>query len=139
ESGLSFWILLTTLIIAGVTGDALNYKIGRGLYHKYGEKIFGKEIIDERKGMLKFIKVEHLEKTQDFYAKHGGKTIIFARFMPIIRTFAPFVAGLSSMSYAQFAYFNVVGAVAWISSFLLLGYFFGSLPAIKSNFHLVIL
>ncbi|HTE32514.1 MAG TPA: VTT domain-containing protein, partial [Chryseolinea sp.] len=79
-----------------------------------------------------------LNKTQAFYEKHGGKTIIYARFIPIIRTFAPFVAGIGTMTYGKFAAFNVVGGIAWVTSFLFIGYFFGGLPVIKSNFTYVI-
>ncbi|RYZ47676.1 MAG: hypothetical protein EOO14_23205, partial [Chitinophagaceae bacterium] len=89
-------------------------------------------------GRYKLLKKEYLEKTQAFYNKHGGKTIIYARFIPIIRTFAPFVAGVGTMSYSRFAYYNIIGAVLWVAGFLLLGYFFGGLPIIKSNFTFVI-
>ena len=126
ESGLSIVLMCGLLIIAAVLGDLVNYHVGRFI----GVKAFS--------GKYKFLKVEYLMKTQHFYEKHGGKTIIYARFIPIIRTFAPFVAGIGTMSYAKFASFNIVGGAGWVWSFLLLGYFFGGLPVIKENFTLVI-
>jgi len=126
ETGMSILFLLALLCIAAVLGDLVNYHIGKAV----GHRAFS--------GKYKLLKVEYLEKTQQFYYKHGGKTIIYARFIPIIRTFAPFVAGIGTMSYAKFASFNVVGGVAWVSSFLLLGYFFGGLPVIKENFTYVV-
>ncbi|MBF7682611.1 DedA family protein [Acinetobacter sp. B5B] len=119
--------LIILLCIAAILGDTLNYHIGRYI----GPRVFE---MDSR-----FIKKEHLIKTQAFFEKHGGKTIIFARFLPFFRTFAPFVAGASSMNYRYFLMFNVVGAILWISSFIILGYFFGNLPVVKDNFtHLII-
>lgn len=126
ETGLSIWFLLVLLCIAAVLGDLVNYHIGKAV----GYRAFS--------GKYKLLKVEYLEKTQAFYNKHGGKTIIYARFIPIVRTFAPFVAGIGTMSYAKFASFNVIGGIAWVSSFLLLGYFFGGLPVIKDNFTYVV-
>ena len=126
ESGLSIVALCGLLMVAAVLGDLMNYHIGKFI----GVKAFS--------GRYRFLKVEYLLKTQEFYEKHGGKTIIYARFIPIIRTFAPFVAGIGTMSYGKFASFNVVGGVAWVFSFLMLGYFFGGLPVIKDNFTLVI-
>ncbi len=126
ESGLSIVVLCGLLMLAAVLGDMVNYHIGRFI----GVKAFS--------GKYKLLKVEYLVKTQHFYEKHGGKTIIYARFIPIIRTFAPFVAGIGTMSYGKFASFNVVGGIAWVFSFLMLGYFFGGLPIIKDNFTFVI-
>jgi membrane-associated protein len=126
DSGLNILILCGLLMIAAVLGDMVNYHVGRFI----GVKAFS--------GKYKLLKVEYLVKTQHFYEKHGGKTIIYARFIPIIRTFAPFVAGIGTMSYGKFASFNVVGGIGWVGSFLLLGYFFGGLPVIKDNFTLVI-
>lgn len=126
ESGLSILLMCGLLMIAAVLGDLVNYHVGRFI----GVKAFS--------GKYTFLKVEYLLRTQHFYEKHGGKTIIYARFIPIIRTFAPFVAGIGTMSYGKFASFNVVGGVAWVCSFLLMGYFFGGLPVIKDNFTLVI-
>lgn len=119
--------IIVLLIVAGVLGDATNYAIG----HYVGPKVFN------RKDSFWFHQ-EHLARTQKFYEKYGGKTIIFARFIPIIRTFAPFVAGIGKMKYRQFAAFNVIGGILWVVSFTLGGYFFGNIPAIKSNFHYVI-
>ncbi|NQW28881.1 MAG: DedA family protein [Ignavibacteria bacterium] len=119
--------LIALLIIAAVLGDALNYTIGNRL----GAALF--------KGKLgRFIKQEHIDRTHAFYEKHGGKTIIIARFMPIIRTFAPFVAGIGKMSYRKFFVYNVVGAVAWVIGFIELGYLFGNQPFVKKYFTLVI-
>ena len=118
--------LSVLLFIAAVMGDSLNYQIG----HYIGPRVFNLK--------SRFINREHLLKTQAFFEKHGGKTIIFARFMPIIRTFTPFIAGVGSMKYSRFLMFNMVGGGAWILSFIWLGYFFGNLPVIKDNFTYVI-
>jgi membrane-associated protein len=126
ESGLNIVLTAVILIIAAILGDLVNYHIGKYI----GPKAFS--------GKYRFLKKEYLQRTQDFYYKHGGKTIIYARFIPIIRTFAPFVAGIGTMSYLRFATYNVVGGIAWIVSFLLLGYYFGGLPVIKDNFTYVI-
>jgi len=126
ESNLSIVLTLVLLIVAAILGDLVNYHIGKFI----GPKAFS--------GKYKFLKKEYLEKTQAFYYKHGGKTIIYARFIPIIRTFAPFVAGIGTMSYLRFATYNVVGGIAWVTSFLMIGYFFGGLPVIKNNFTYVI-
>jgi len=126
ESGLNLILMAVLLIIAAILGDLLNYHVGRYI----GPKAFS--------GKIKFLKREYLEKTQIFYDKHGGKTIIYARFIPIIRTFAPFVAGIGTMSYLKFASYNVTGAILWVVSFLLIGFFFGGLPLIKDNFTYVI-
>jgi membrane-associated protein len=120
--------LFGLLTIAGVLGDAVNYGVG----HYLGPRVFQFE--DSR-----FFRKEYLERTHRFYEKHGGKTIIIARFMPIIRTFAPFVAGVGSMTYRRFAVYNVTGAVLWVGSFVFGGYLFGNIPAVKRNFTLVIL
>jgi membrane-associated protein len=127
ESGLSIFVMWALLAVAAVFGDLVNYHVG---------KFIGVRAFNTR---YRFLKQEYLIKTHEFYEKHGGKTIIYARFIPIVRTFAPFVAGIGTMSYLKFASFNVIGGVAWISSFLLLGYFFGGFPVIKNNFTLVVL
>ncbi len=114
------------LIIAAILGDAVNYAIGR----KIGVRVF-------REGS-RFFKKEHLDRTHAFYEKHGGKTIILARFIPIVRTFAPFVAGVGQMSYRKFALYNVAGAIAWVSIFVWAGWKFGQTPFIQRNFHYVI-
>lgn len=126
ESGLSIVVMCGLLMMAAVLGDMVNYHVGRFM----GVKAFS--------GKYRLLKVEYLVKTQHFYEKHGGKTIIYARFIPIIRTFAPFVAGIGTMTYGKFASFNVIGGIGWVSSFLLLGYFFGGIPVIKDNFTFVI-
>lgn len=120
-------IVLLTLTIAAILGDTVNYAVG----HFMGPKVFLKK--DSR-----IFRKEYLDKTHRFYERYGGKTIIFARFVPIVRTFAPFVAGVGSMSYSRFIAFNIVGAVAWIAAFILAGYFFGAIPMVKKNFTIVI-
>lgn len=121
------WLLIALLFTAAVLGDTLNYHIGRYI----GPRVFE---MDSR-----FIKKEHLLKTHQFFEKHGGKTIIIARFMPFIRTFAPFVAGVGRMSYKHFLAFNVIGGFLWVASFITVGYFFGSHPFVKENFsHLML-
>lgn len=121
---LNLIITYIVLVLAAVLGDTANYWIG----HFVGPKVF------ENKNS-KIFKKEYLEKTREFYEKHGGKTIILARFMPIIRTFAPFVAGVGKMHYDTFIKYNVVGAFIWVTLFLFAGYFFGSIPFIQENFH----
>jgi membrane-associated protein len=119
--------LAALLVVAAVSGDALNYAIGAYL----GPAVFTSE-------HSRLLNRRHLIRTQEFYARHGGKTIFLARFVPIVRTFAPFVAGIGTMRYRYFAAYNVTGAVAWVLSFLVGGYWFGQLPAVKRNFHIVI-
>ncbi len=126
ETDLNVFVMWGLLMVAGILGDMVNYHIGKYV----GPKAFS--------GKYKFLKKEYLEKTEKFYEKYGGKTIIYARFVPIIRTFAPFVAGVGSMSYSKFASYNVIGAIVWVTSFLFIGYFFGGLPVIKDNFTIVI-
>lgn len=121
-------VMVVVLIIAAIIGDAVNFTIGKF----FGDNLFANP-------NSKIFKQDYLHKTEAFYAKHGGKTIILARFIPIIRTFAPFVAGMGHMSYGRFLMFNVVGAVAWVSLFAYAGYFFGNLPFIKDNLKLVLL
>ncbi|HEX4923044.1 MAG TPA: DedA family protein [Bdellovibrionales bacterium] len=125
---LSLPLLFITLFVAAVLGDATNYYIGA----RIGPKVFTSD-------SSRFLNREHLVRTQKFYEKHGGKTIVLARFMPIIRTFAPFVAGIGKMSYPRFAFYNVTGGFVWVAIFLLAGYQFGNLPAVKRNFHFVII
>lgn len=123
-SPLNVWLMIGLLILAAVLGDTLNYHIGDYV----GPRVFREN--------SRFLKREHLERTQQFYEKHGAKTIIIARFIPIIRTFAPFVAGVGTMSYSRFLSYNVVGAVLWVSLLTLAGYFLGSLPWIQQHFGL---
>jgi membrane-associated protein len=120
-------LLMLVLVVAAVVGDTVNYWIGV----RIGARAFS--------GRVRFLKQEHLERTQAFYQRHGGKTIVLARFIPIIRTFAPFVAGVGRMHYPRFLAYNVVGAVLWVSLFVLAGFFFGNIPAVRSNFTLVIM
>jgi membrane-associated protein len=122
------WMLLALLAAAAILGDGVNYAIGKFL----GPKVLKNE-------NSRIFKKHHLEKTHAFYEKYGGKTIILARFVPIVRTFAPFVAGVGTMSYAKFAVYNIVGGVVWVAGFIVAGYYFGNLPAVKSRFHLVII
>ncbi len=124
---MNVWVMIALLIVAAILGDAVNYTIGNRL----GPRIFSSTT-------SKLLNREHLNRTHAFYERHGGKTIILARFMPIIRTFAPFVAGIGAMRYRQFAVYNVVGAVVWVASFSLLGYYFGNLELVRKNFTLVI-
>lgn len=126
-SSLSLPLLLLLLSAAAIIGDAVNYAIG----YRVGPKVFTRT--DSR-----LFNVHHLRRTQDFYERHGGKTIVLARFMPIIRTFAPFVAGIGKMRYPRFALFNASGGIAWVLTFVLGGYLFGNVPAVKRNFHFVI-
>ena len=124
---LDLWLVVLLLIIAAIAGDTVNYWIGAYI----GPRAFS--------GDIRFLRKEYLDRTHAFYEKHGGKTIILARFVPIIRTFAPFVAGVGAMSYPKFIAYNVVGAVLWVGLFVLGGYFFGNISVVRENFTLVIL
>jgi membrane-associated protein len=119
--------LMLLLIVAAILGDTVNYWIGA----RIGPRAFS--------GNVRFLKQEYLVRTTEFYEKHGGKTIVLARFIPIVRTFAPFVAGVGRMNYARFLAYNVIGAVVWVTLFTLAGFYFGNIPAVKENFTLVIL
>ncbi len=119
-------VVLVVCFAAAVLGDTVNYAIGKYV----GPRAFS--------GNIRFLKQSHLQKTQDFFAKHGGKAIILARFVPIVRTFAPFVAGVGTMQYGRFLAYNVVGGFAWVVSFVLLGYFFGNIPIVRDNLVFVI-
>jgi membrane-associated protein len=123
---LSPYLLVILVLIAALTGDNTNFTIGRFLGHKVYEKNY------------KLIKKEYLDKTHLFYEKHGGKTLVIARFMPIIRTFAPFVAGVGQMTYRRFLIFCIVGNILWVNTFIFAGYLFGNIPIIKRNFSLVV-
>jgi membrane-associated protein len=120
--------LFTTLVIAAIAGDSINYAIGKII----GDKIF-------KDNHSRFFKKEYLERTHRFYEKYGGKTIVLARFVPIIRTFAPFVAGVGRMNYFYFLIYNITGGLLWVGLFTLGGFYFGNIPFIKNNFSLVIL
>src|SRR5215470_11979435 len=120
--------MMVTLCAAGVLGDAANYAIG----HWLGPAVFSSD-------RSRLLNPKHLERTREFYVRHGRKTIFLARFVPIVRTFAPFVAGIGRMSYRIFAAWNVSGAIAWVTSLTLAGYFFGAIPVVRQNFETVIL
>ncbi len=124
---LNVFALFILLTLAAILGDTLNYWIG----HFIGPRAFS--------GNTRFLKKEYLDRTHVFYEKYGGKTIILARFIPIIRTFAPFVAGIGAMDYPHFFFYNVIGAVLWVSIFTFGGYFFGNLPFVRDNFTIVIM
>jgi membrane-associated protein len=127
QPALNIFLLWLLLVVAAIIGDSVNYQIGRWL----GLRVF--------KPDAKVMKTEYLERTEAFYAKHGGKTIILARFIPIVRTYAPFVAGASRMDYPRFLSFNIIGGVIWITLFLFAGYFFGNIPVIQKNFEYVVI
>ncbi|WP_241606995.1 DedA family protein [Rosenbergiella epipactidis] len=127
SNGLNVHMMVGLLVIAAVLGDALNYTIGR----LFGEKLFSRP-------NSRIFRQSYLDKTHQFYDKHGGKTIILARFVPIIRTFAPFVAGMGHMSYRQFGFYNLIGGVCWVALFSYAGAIFGDLPVVKSNINLLI-
>ena len=124
DSGLNIWLLVILLVAAAILGDTANYWIG----HYLGDRAYN----------IKWIKREYLDKTHAFFEKHGGKTIFLARFVPIVRTFAPFVAGIGKMSYGFFIRWNFIGGITWVALFTFAGYFFGNIPFVKHNFEFVI-
>ncbi len=126
QGALSVWVIVILLIVAAILGDSVNYAIGR----RVGAAFFEKR---------KLIKQEYLDKTNTFYEKHGKKTIILARFVPIVRTFAPFVAGIGKMKYRDFLIYNIIGGVLWVGLFVFAGYFFGNLEIVQNNFSAFIL
>lgn len=126
-STLNIAILLPLLMLCAIAGDAVNYWAG---------SVFGERAAA---GKLPLVKKAHIDRTHEFFERHGGKTIFLARFVPIIRTFAPFVAGAGAMTYGRFAMYNVVGGIVWVSSMMLAGFFFGNLPIVRDNFSLVII
>lgn len=121
---LNIWLLIVLLLVAAIGGDTVNYWIG----HYLGDRAYN----------IKWIKKEYLDRTHAFFEKHGGKTIFLARFVPIVRTFAPFVAGMGKMSYGYFFSYNVFGGIVWVIGFTLMGFFFGNIPWVKRNFEIVI-
>ncbi len=128
STNLNFFFAYVTLLAAAILGDTVNYWVG----NKIGPRVFMKE-------NSRVFRKEYLEKTREFYEKHGGKTIILARFVPIVRTFAPFVAGVGEMRYSTFISYNVVGAFIWVTSLMSLGYLFGSIPFVEKNFEYVVI
>lgn len=126
---LNLWVVLSLLIVAAILGDGLNYYFGKTIGLKaLTWKIKGRQIVQQK----------YIDKTHEFYEKHGPKTIIIARFVPIVRTFAPFVAGIGQMEYSKFIRFNIIGGAVWVLGLTLLGYFFGNLEFVQKNFELVI-
>lgn len=126
-SGLNLLLLIGLLIVAAILGDSFNYFTGS----KIGSRIYLRDFW--------FLRRSHIDQTQRFYERYGGRTIIYARFVPIIRTFAPFVAGVAKMNYRRFFSFNIIGAFVWVVFFMMTGYLFGNLPAVKRHFSLLIL
>ncbi len=127
---LSLWVILLAMSVAAISGDSLNYYLGRTVGLKVlGWEIFGKQLVSQK----------NIDKTHDFYDKHGPKTIIIARFVPLIRTFAPFVGGVGDMHYGKFIRFNIIGGLGWVLLLVFLGYFFGNLTFVKENFQFVLL
>ena len=127
---LNLWLILGFMVAAAILGDSLNYYFGNKIGLKVlGWKAFGKPLVSEK----------NIDKTRDFYDKHGPKTIILARYVPILRTFAPFVAGIGEMHFGKFIRFNIIGGISWVLLLVLVGYFFGNLEFVKNNFELVIL
>jgi membrane-associated protein len=127
KSGLNVWIAGAVMLVAAIIGDTVNYWIGRRFGHWLMRKF------------PKIVKPSHIAKTHEFFERYGGKTIIIARFVPIVRTFAPFVAGSGNMNYKRFMSFNVIGAIAWVVLILPAGWFFGNIPVVKKNFELVVI
>jgi membrane-associated protein len=123
---MNVWVLMLILILAAILGDNVNYFFGRYL----GTKVFTKDYW--------FLKRRHLDRTQEFYAKYGGRTLVMARFVPIVRTFAPFVAGVGQMHYRTFIGYCIGGGILWVTSMTMAGYFFGGIPVVKENFELVV-
>lgn len=126
NTGLNIWLMLVLLILAAILGNSLNYKLGSFL----GVKVF--------KEKNRILKLEYYNQSHMFFEKHGGKAIIFSRFLPIFRTIAPFVAGVAKMPFGRFTLFNIIGGVAWITSLLMAGYLLGQIPVVKKNFDVVI-
>lgn len=126
-SGLNVWLATAVLLVAAILGDTVNYWIGRR---------FGRWTM---RTFPRIVKPSHIEKTNEFFARYGGKTIIIARFVPIVRTFAPFVAGSGAMDYRRFMIFNVVGALLWVGLILPCGWFFGNMPIVKKNFEFIVI
>lgn len=127
ESGLDIFLMSGLLVVAAILGDSLNYKVGQ---------VFGARALA---GQYKLISQRHLQRTQEFFVRYGRRAVVFARFAPILRTFAPFVAGLARMPYPRFLFSNILGGAIWVIGFCGAGYLFGNIPAVKSRFHIVII
>ncbi len=127
ESGLNVWLAGLLMLVAAILGDTVNYSVG---------KYAGRRLATR---FPKVIKPEYLQKTSEFFVKYGGKTVILARFVPIVRTFAPFVAGMGAMNYRRFMLFNVVGAIAWVVLILPAGWYLGQIPFVKKRFEVIVL
>jgi membrane-associated protein len=127
DSSLSLWLAMFIMLVAAILGDTVNYWVGNKAGHKLVEKF------------PRLIKRKHIERTHEFYERYGGKTIIIARFVPIVRTFAPFVAGVGAMTYRRFMSYNVAGALLWVLLITPVGYFFANIPVVKNNFSLVVI
>ncbi len=125
---LNIFVIMISFIFAAIIGDTMNYNIG---------KYLGRKLLEKKDS--KFIKKEYIDKTNEYYDKYGGKTIVIARFVPIVRTFAPFVAGIGSMKYKEFIYYNALGGILWVFLISILGYFFGNIPVVAKNFSIVII
>lgn len=126
-SGLNVVFILVLLSVAAILGDSFNYMTGL----KLGRRMYDRDYW--------FLRQAYLQQAERFYSRYGGRTIIYARFVPIVRTFAPFVAGMSRMNYSRFLYFNILGALVWVVFFVLIGYLFGNLPAVRQNFSMLVL
>jgi len=129
SAGLNIWLLFALLSLAAILGDSVNYWAG----HRLGPKAF------KSRKLRGFLREEYVGRTREFYAVHGGKTIILARFVPIVRTFAPFMAGVGGMEYGRFFKYNVFGGLFWVGAFLFSGFLFGNIPAVKENFSILVL
>jgi len=127
RGSLNPFALFVLLTIAAIVGDTVNYWVGRAI----GPRVYERD--------YRFLKRKHLDRTHEFYEKYGGKAVILARFMPIVRTFVPFIAGVGAMTYGKFVFYNVVGGIIWIGLFVFAGYFFGNIPAVEHNFTLVVM
>ena len=127
RGSLNPYLVFALLSVAAIVGDTVNYWIGRAI----GPRVYEKD--------YRFLKRKHLDRTHEFYERHGGKAVILARFMPIVRTFVPFIAGVGAMTYGRFVTYNIIGGIVWIGLFVFAGYFFGNIPAVEKNFTLVVM
>lgn len=134
SSALRVEVMVPVLIVAAVLGDAVNYAVGRRIAHRFLE-----DNPDSRTGLHRWVKREHVARAHEFFVRHGGKAVVLARFVPIVRTFLPFVAGGAAMPYRVFAFYNVTGALLWVGICVGAGYLFGNIPVVKENFELVVL